>query len=181
MKQILFFACFLLLISFAFAQTDSTKALAVGDKAPDFSLEYATKDSVASDDISLSSLVGKRNIVLAFYPADWSGGCTKEVCSLRDNFTLLSNLDAEILAISGDSPYTHKEWANHHGLPFKLLSDHKHSVSKTYASFNDESGYNKRTVYVINKQVNIAYMDMRYSVRDSVSFCHLQDALKQLQ
>jgi hypothetical protein len=73
----------------------------VGDAAPDFSLPYATRDSIASDDLKLSSLVGKRNIVLAFYPADWSGGCTKEVCTLRDNFTALSALNAEIIGLSG--------------------------------------------------------------------------------
>ena len=113
MKQILslFLATFVL-VSLSFAQ-DSLKpelkpfGLKVGDTAPDFALPYATKDSVAEDSLKLSSLIGKKNIVLAFYPADWSGGCTKEMCTMRDNFSDLEKLNAEILPISGDYEYAH--------------------------------------------------------------------------
>ena len=72
--------------------------LKVGDAAPDFTLPSATKDSVNSSDLKLSQVVGKSNIVLAFYPADWSGGCTKEMCTMRDEFSSLSELGATILA-----------------------------------------------------------------------------------
>ena len=68
------------------AQADGVVELRVGDMAPDFSLPYATRDSVGQDDLKLSSLFGRGAIVLAFYPADWSGGCTKEVCTFRDKF-----------------------------------------------------------------------------------------------
>ncbi|MBI5214650.1 MAG: peroxiredoxin [Ignavibacteriae bacterium] len=178
-----FFVLFVFTFALPFAllsQQSSQKSLAVGDAAPDFSLPYATQDSVASEDLKLSSFAGKRNVVLAFYPADWSGGCTKEVCTLRDNFSALANLDAEILGISGDYEYSHHEWAKHHQLPFKLVSDHNHSVAKTYSSFN-ESGYNKRTVYVVDKSGKIAYIDLQYSVRTPDSFNKLQEALKQLK
>jgi len=153
----------------------------VGDPAPDFSLPYATRDSIASDDLKLSSLIGKRNIVLAFYPADWSGGCTKEVCTLRDNFTALSALNAEIVGLSGDYVFSHYEWAKHHELPFKLASDHKHEVAKRYGSYDEDSGHDKRTVFVVDKAGKIAYVDMKYSPRDSVSFGKLQSALATLR
>src|SRR5262245_58951282 len=91
--------------------------LAVGDPAPDFALPYATKDSVASDDLKLSSEIGKNIIVLAFYPADWSGGCTKEMCTMRDNIADLGHLNAEVLGISGDYEYSHHEWAKNLNLP----------------------------------------------------------------
>ncbi len=159
--------------------SDNPPALKVGDPAPDFSLPYATRDSIASEELKLSSLFGKRNIVLAFYPADWSGGCTKEVCTLRDNFSALSELNAEILGISGDYQFSHHEWASHHNLPFKLVSDHQHAVAKQYASYMD-SGFNKRTVYVIDKSGKIAYIDLEYSVRDMASFEKLKAALKNL-
>lgn len=162
----------------SFAQ-ETMNQLKIGDSAIDFTLPYATKDSVATEDLSLSSLIGKKNIVLAFYPADWSGGCTKEVCSFRDNFSLLSDLNAEVLALSGDYEYSHHQWAKHHQLQFKLVSDHKHDVAKAYSSYN-ESGYNKRTVYVIDKKEKIAYIDLSYSVRTQDSFNKLQDALKKL-
>jgi peroxiredoxin Q/BCP len=126
-------------------------------------------------------LIGKRNIVLAFYPADWSGGCTKEVCTLRDNFTALSALNAEIVGLSGDYVFSHYEWAKHHELPFKLASDHKHEVAKRYGSYDEDSGHDKRTVFVVDKAGKIAYVDMKYSPRDSVSFGKLQSALATLR
>lgn len=155
--------------------------LKVGDKAPDFSLQYATLDSIARVPLTLSNIIGTRNIVLAFYPADWSGGCTKEVCTLRDNFDALSALNAEILGISGDYVYSHHEWAKHHNLPFKLLSDHRKRVAADYSSYNDSTGYNKRTVYVIDRSGRIAYIDLSYSVRDMDSFDKLKSFLKNLK
>ena len=160
---------------------DPTAPPGVGDPAPDFTLPYATRDSVARDSLRLSSLLGKGNVVLAFYPADWSGGCTKEVCTLRDNFSALAALNAEIVGISGDYVFSHHEWAKHHDLPFRLASDHRHDVAKQYGSYNDTYGMNRRTVYVIDPAGRIAYADLAYSVRDSVSFEKLREALKQVR
>lgn len=167
--------------SISFAQTERYPELKVGDMAPDFDLPFATKDSLGTSDIRLSTLVGEKNIVLAFYPADWSGGCTKEICTLRDNFSDLAKLNSNVIGISGDYVYTHHEWAKHHNLPFILASDHKHEVASRYRSFNETTGYNKRTVYVVNKEGKIAYIDLMYSTKDMTSFDKLQDALKDLQ
>jgi peroxiredoxin Q/BCP len=153
----------------------------IGDTAPDFSLPYATRDSVAGASLTLSSLVGQRNVVLAFYPADWSGGCTKEVCTLRDNFAALGALNADVVAMSGDYVFSHYEWAKFHNLPFRLASDHDHAVAKRYASYNEATGHDRRTVFLVDKTGKIAYLDMAYSPRDSVSFGKLQGALKQLR
>jgi peroxiredoxin Q/BCP len=160
---------------------DTTPSLRVGDAAPDFSLPYATRDSIAGADLTLSSLYGKGSVVLAFYPADWSGGCTKEVCTLRDNFSALGALKAEIVGISGDYVFSHHEWAKFHNLPFRLASDHNHEIAKRYGSYNETAGYNRRTVYVIDKTGRIAYADLAYSTRDLASFNKLQEALKKLQ
>ena len=181
MRLLILFCVVLLSQLLTNAQTDSLGMLNVGDKAPDFTLPYATKDSVASEDLKLSSLFGKKNIVLAFYPADWSGGCTKEMCTMRDNFNDLSKLDAEILGISGDYEYSHHEWAKYHNFQFKLVSDHKHDVAKTYNSYNEKHGMNKRTVFVIDKKGKIAYVDLEYKARDMNSFQKLQDVLKNIQ
>ena len=155
--------------------------LKVGDPAPDFTLPYATKDSVSGDKLTLSSLFGKHSIVLAFYPADWSGGCTKEMCTMRDNFSDLSKLDADILPISGDYEYSHHEWAKAQNFPFRMVSDHLHAVATVYNSYNDSYGMNKRTVYVIDKKGKIAYIDLEYKSRDPKSFEKLEAALKNLQ
>ncbi|HTK83329.1 MAG TPA: peroxiredoxin [Bacteroidota bacterium] len=183
MKRILILACLAVLATgyLSGQEHPPVHQLAVGDPAPDFTLPYATKDSVASDDLKLSSEIGKSVIVLAFYPADWSGGCTKEMCTMRDNIADLSHLNAEVLGISGDYEYSHHEWAKNLNLPVKLVSDHSHAVAKTYSSYNDARGYNKRTVYVIDKKGKIAYIDLSYSSRDMESFNKLKAALSALQ
>jgi peroxiredoxin Q/BCP len=172
----------ILTVSWLTAQeTAAAHQLAIGDAAPDFTLPYATKDSVAGDDLALSSLIGRNTIVLAFYPADWSGGCTKEMCTMRDNFSELAQMNAEVLGISGDYAYSHHEWAKHLNLPVKLVSDHSHAIAKLYDSYNAATGYNKRTVYVIDKKGKIAYIDVKYSARDMESFNNLKSALSTLK
>jgi peroxiredoxin Q/BCP len=148
-----------------------------GDLAPEITLPYATKDSISRAPLTLSDFRGKRFVVLAFYPADWSTGCTKEVCTMRDNFGDLQALDAEILPISGDYVWSHHEWAKSLSLPFKLLSDHSHMVSKLYGSYNEKSLYNRRTVFVIDKQGIITYTNLEYRAADPADFEKLKAAL----
>lgn len=186
MKRVLTALFLLAAAGLVFAQTSpapkgTEAAPKVGDPAPDFNLPYATRDSLAGDSLRLSSFAGKRNVVLAFYPADWSGGCTREVCTLRDNFTSLGAVNADVIGISGDYIFSHYEWAKHHNLPFRLASDHDHSVAKRYGSYYEAYGFNRRTVFVVNKAGKVAYADLAYSTRDSVSFGKLQAALKTVQ
>jgi peroxiredoxin len=175
MKSLLLVVLFPALVAVALA--DTTAPPRVGDRAPGFRLPYATRDSIAGDSLSLAAFAGERNVVLAFYPADWSGGCTREVCTLRDNFSALAALDADVIGISGDYVFSHHEWAKHHDLPFRLASDHRHDVARQYASFNEASGLNRRTLFVVGRDGRIAYADLAYSVRDSVSFGKLRSAL----
>jgi len=171
----------LAMVSAGIGLADTGATPQVGDAAPDFTLPYASRDSVARDSLTLSSLVGKHNVVLAFYPADWSGGCTKEVCTLRDNFSSMGAVNADVIGISGDYVYSHHQWAKHHDLPFRLASDHAHTVARRYGSFNEANGYNRRTVFIVDKQGKIAYADLAYSTRDAASFDKLQLALKGLK
>jgi peroxiredoxin len=182
MKTIFLVVSFLILGSSFEAQAQQAQNdLKVGDFAPGFALPYATRDSISRSPLSLSNLVGKRAVLLAFYPADWSTGCTKEVCTMRDNFAALQALDADILAISGDYVWSHHEWAKSLNLPFKLLSDHAHLVAKLYSSFNEKSLYNRRTVFVIDKQGKISYLNLEYSVGDLRDFEKLKTALAGIQ
>ncbi|MDI6802486.1 MAG: redoxin domain-containing protein [Bacteroidota bacterium] len=174
MKIIHIFLIFLITV------TADTQTINIGDKLIDFTLPYATQDTIMHQGITLSEIIQKKPVVLAFYPADWSSGCTKQLCAFRDNFAMLEKLDAEILAISGDYVWSHHFWAKHQNYPFKLLSDHDHSVAKKYESYNAERGYNKRTVFVIDKQGKIAYIDKKYGVADDESFSNLKNALSKL-
>ncbi len=159
------------------AQGTTYPPLSIGTAAPDFSLPFSTRDSVGSGELTLSEFREQQIVVLLFFPAAWSGGCTREVCTFRDHYAALDSLGAVILAISGDYTYSQHEWAKHHNLPFRLLSDHRHRVASLYHSYNESSGYNKRSAYVIDKQGAISYIDLGYSTRDLTSFEKLRDAV----
>lgn len=154
--------------------------LKLGDQAPRFTLSYATKDTIVTKGFSLESNLGKRSIILAFYPADWSGGCTKEMCTMRDSFTELAKLGADVYGISGDYVYSHREWAKHLNLQFALLSDHDHTVARAFQSYNEETGMNFRTVFVIDKTGAIAYIDREYKAGTLDSFNKLKTFLSTL-
>ena len=163
----------LLLTSFAKAEEIVYK---VGDSVPDFKLSYATKDSIGSEELTAAGLKGTRYL-LAFYPADWSGGCTKEICTFRDSFEDLKKLDIEILAVSGDYIYSHFEWAKHHNLPFKLVADPTREFGQKMGVYMPEHGMHKRSVFVVGKDGKFEYIDSEYSVKDGADFEALKAAL----
>ncbi|MFN0158876.1 MAG: redoxin domain-containing protein [Bacteroidota bacterium] len=168
----------LVLISVISFAVTSAQTFKVGDVAPSFTLPFATKDTVISSGIHVGGPGSASLTILAFYPADWSGGCTTEMCTMRDSFTELSALGATVYGISGDYVSSHREWAKHLNLQFGLFSDHDHAVAKQYDSYNEKTGYNKRTIYVIDREGRIAYMDLAYSARSSDSFDRLKLALQ---
>lgn len=155
----------------------------VGQPAPDFKLPYATQEAIhmkPEEQMTLASQRGK-NVILAFYPADWSGGCTTEVCTLRDTFAELSKLNATVLGISGDYVFSHQEWAKHHKLQFPLLSDHDHSVAKMYDSYMEQYGFNKRTVYLIDKEGVVRYVNLAFKAGDKKDYDALRAELEKLK
>jgi len=78
----------------------------------------------------INSVLGKKNLVIYFYPKDETPGCTKEACSFRDQFEVFRDADAEIIGISGQSVASHKEFAEKHRLTFTLLSDEGDKIRK---------------------------------------------------
>jgi peroxiredoxin Q/BCP len=156
----------------------------VGESAPEFRLPYATQEKIyfgkPDEYMTLASQRGK-NIILAFYPADWSGGCTTEVCTFRDTFAELAKLNAVVLGISGDYVFSHQEWAKHHKLPFPLLSDHDHSVARAYASYNDKYGLNNRTIFLIDKEGVVRYVNLAFKAGDKTHYDTLRAELEKLK
>lgn len=151
---------------------------AVGDRAPAFSLPGATKDTFMEQPVDLTSLLPSGPVVVAFYPADWSTGCTREMCTFRDRFADLGALGVTVVGISGDYVYSHREWAGHLNLPFALLSDHDHAVASAYGSYNPATGYNLRTVFVVGSDGIIMYVDPAFKAGAEESFAALSAALK---
>lgn len=122
-------------------------SLIIGDPAPDFELTNQFGESV-----SLSSFKGKKPVVLVFYPLSFSGICTGELCEIRDNFAKFENENVELLAISVDSKYVQKQFAEHEGYKFSILADFwpHGSVAKDYGVFIEEAGIANRATFVIN-------------------------------
>lgn len=122
-------------------------AVKVGDKAPDFTLP-----SQMGDNVALSEYLGKKNIILYFYPKDETTGCTKEACSFRDSYEELTNLGAEVLGVSRQSVESHVAFATHYGLPFILLSDVDNKVRELYGVPSTMGIIPGRVTYIIDKK-----------------------------
>jgi len=151
-------------------------ALQIGDIAPDFKL-YSTE----KQEVSLSNFKGKKVVVL-FFPMAFTGVCTTELCSLRDDIASYQNLDAEILAISVDSPFTLGKFKEDQKLPFPLLSDFNKEVSAAYGSQYEEfvlglKGVAKRSAFVVNEEGKIAYAEVLESAGDIPNFENVKAAL----
>jgi peroxiredoxin Q/BCP len=121
--------------------------LKVGDKAPDFTLLSQTGES-----ITLSDLIGKKNIVLYFYPKDKSKGCTRQACEFRDKYEVFTDLGAEVIGISSDDVKSHESFANEYSLPFILLSDPNNKVYKLYGIKSTFGVISGRVTYIIDKK-----------------------------
>ncbi|MBO6586415.1 MAG: redoxin domain-containing protein [Gracilimonas sp.] len=127
--------------------------------APEFTLK-----NTSNKDVSLSDFKGDKNVVLLFFPLAFSGVCTKELCSTRDNLKIYNSLDAEVLAISIDSFFTLKAFKEANNLNFSLLSDFNKEVSAKYDSLYDDyfgmKGVSKRSVFVIDKEGRVAHQEI---------------------
>ena len=126
----------------------------------------------------LHELLATGPVVIAFYPADWSGGCTKEMCTFRDTFGDLATLGVTVVGVSGDYVHSHRAWAKDLDLPFMLLSDHDHGVAKAYESYNPGTGFNLRTIFVVDRNGTIAYVDRAFKAGSEDSYKALSAALK---
>jgi len=128
----------------------------VGATAPDFTL----KDQDQKD-VKLSDYKGKKNVVLAFYPLDWSPVCTTENKCLNDDFPKFQSASTEVLGISRDSVYSHKAWQEALGLKHRLLSDMSGDVAKKYGMWLDDKFITKRATVVVDKQGPVKYVKVQ--------------------
>ncbi len=129
-------------------------ALRVGQKAPNFDVT-----SSSGSRLKLADFLGKKNVVLYFYPADFPLVCTRETCGFRDAYADLASKDTEVIGISVDSNESHERFAKKYEGPFALVSDGERSLAKSYdaASFlRNLLGRTGRVTYVIDKEGGIA-------------------------
>ena len=122
------------------------KQLQPGDQAPDFSLPATTGTT-----ISLRDYLGKKRVVLYFYPKDDTPGCTKEACSFRDHQDHIQAQDTVVLGVSADSLDSHGKFIKKYNLNFPLLADVEHQVAKAYGAWGEKNMYGKKYLGMIRK------------------------------
>ncbi len=146
--------------------------VSVGDTAPDFTLPSQSGESV-----SLKDFIGKKSVVLYFYPKDDTPGCTAEACAFRDSYEVFKDAGAEVIGVSDDSPDSHQKFAAKHRLPFILLSDSGKQLRKLYGVPSTLGLLPGRVTYVIDKTGVV-----RHIFNSQLNFKgHIEESLKTLQ
>jgi glutaredoxin-dependent peroxiredoxin len=154
-------------------------SIQTGHPAPEFSLYNSDKQLVA-----LSDLKGK-NVLLLFFPQAFTGTCTKELCSTRDNIALYNQANAQVFGISVDSVFTLAKYKEEQHLNFPLLSDFNKNVSTAYGTIYenfvfDMHGVSKRSAFVIDKTGIIRYAEVLETATDLPDFEAIQKTLSEL-
>jgi peroxiredoxin len=154
-------------------------AIAVGTRAPAIKLFNTDRK-----EISLGDFKGK-TVILHFFPAAFTGTCTEQVCSNRDDLAFYNDLGAVVIGISVDMPFSLKIFKEKHNLNFELLSDFNKVTIHEYDMYHCNftcgiRGVAKRGVVVIDKNGIVAYSEETTNLGTQVNFQALKDALKQL-
>jgi glutaredoxin-dependent peroxiredoxin len=158
-------------------------ALQIGDAAPNFTLKDTNNQNH-----SLADYKGKSNVVLLFFPAVGTGVCEKELCSTRDSMKDYEGLNAQVLGISVDGPFSQKLWVDKYQFNFPLLSDFNKEVSPFYGAFYDLwlegkwdlKGVSKRSAFVIDKNGVIQYAEVLENAGEEPNYEAVKETLKKL-
>ena len=154
--------------------------ITVGSQAPNFTLRNTEKAEV-----SLENYKGKK-VVLLFFPLAFTGVCTTELCSMRDDIASYSDLDADILAISVDSLFVLNQFKKVDNYNFTLLSDFNKEVSRAYGALYEDfvldmKGVSKRSAFVIDKEGMVQYAEVLESAGDLPNFEAVKAKLAELK
>lgn len=154
-------------------------SVSINDKAPNFKLQNTNRDFV-----QLSDYKGDKNVVLLFYPLAFSGVCTTELCSTRDNLKIYEAFNAEVLGISIDSFFVQKAFKDSQNLNFQLLSDFNKEASQSYGILYEDffgmKGVAKRSAFVIDKDGVVKYAEVLEDSSDIPDFDAIQQTLSEL-
>ncbi len=151
-------------------------AIQPGQPAPQFTLTSSELKQV-----SLSDFKGKK-VVLHFFPLAFTGVCTTQLCTMRDNFGYYDSLNAQILAISVDSPFTLAKFKEENNYQFTLLSDFNKEVSTAYGAIYEQffgmKGVSKRAAFVIDEHQVITYAEVLEDANNLPDFNAIAEAVK---
>ena len=162
--------------------------LAVGTKAPDFTLSTKTADGPKQ--IKLSDNFGKKNTLLLFFPMAFTGTCTEEMCSQSNELPNYSGMNTEVYGISGDNPFAQEAWAKKEKIDVTLLSDYEHKVAKDYSVVYDSflpqinlgmGGVSKRSAFIVDKNGVIQYAESNDDAKQLPNFDKIKAKLAELK
>ena len=154
-------------------------SLTKGQAAPDFTLFNSEKESV-----SLADYKGK-NLLILFFPQAFTGVCTTELCSIRDNMNVYTSLNTEVVGISVDSIFTLGKFKAEQSYNFPLLSDFNKEVSQAYGAFYDEfvfgmKGVSRRAAFLVDANGTIQYAEVLESAGDLPNFEAIKETISSL-
>ena len=152
----------------------------IGNDAPDFTLFDHKREAV-----TLSGLRGK-NVVLAFFPAAFTGVCEKELCTFRDSLAAFNDLDAVVFGLSVDAPFANAAFAEKNSINFQVLSDYARAAVKAYDVAHDDfagmEGYTaaKRSVFVVDKEGKLRFSWVADNPGQEPDYAAVEAAVKAL-
>ncbi len=156
--------------------------ITVGSKAPDFTLK--SKSAAGLADVKLSDNFGKKNTVLLFFPLAFTGVCTTEMCDITAGLSAYSSLNADVIAISVDSPFAQEAWANQHKISLTIASDLNKKTAADYgvllADLIGLGSVSARAAFVVDKNGVIQYSEQTPTPKDLPNFAAVKEVLAKL-
>jgi len=158
-------------------------AIPVGSKAPDFSLK--SKQASGIVDVKLSNNFGKKNTVLLFFPLAFTGVCTKEMCDVTSGLSGYSSLNADVIGVSVDSPFSQEAWAQKEKIGITLASDLNKKVAEAYGTLLPDlmglGAVSARAAFVIDRNGAVQYSEQTPTPKDLPNFNAIQETLAKLK
>ena len=158
-------------------------AISVGTKAPDFTLKSKNAEGVS--DISLSGNIGQKNTIILFFPLAFTGVCTTELCDVTAGLGQYSDLNADVIGISVDSPFAQEAWAQKENIGITLASDLNKKTATDYGVLLDDllgfGATSARAAFVVDKDGVVQYSEQTPTPKDLPNFDAIKETLKGLQ
>jgi peroxiredoxin len=158
-------------------------AIPVGSKAPDFTLK--SKQASGLMDVKLSNNFGKKNTVLLFFPLAFTSVCTKEMCDITAGLNAFQGLNAEVIGISVDSPFSQEAWAQKEKMAVTLCSDLNKETCKAYGTLLPDllgmGSVSARAAFVIDKGGVVQYSEQTPTPKELPNFHAIQETLGKLK
>ncbi|WCJ59113.1 redoxin domain-containing protein [Fontisphaera persica] len=158
-------------------------AIPVGSKAPDFTLK--TKTAAGLADVTLSKNFGVKNTVLLFFPLAFTGVCTQEMCDITAGLNAYQSLNADVIAVSVDSPFAQEAWAQKEKIGITLASDLNKKTAEAYGVLLPDliglGSVSARAAFVIDKNGIVQYSEQTPTVKDLPNFAAIKAVLEKLK